>query len=139
MGYAVLEGSDNPDKPYLYIREMDEECMEAMYLKLSEGRLPQKDDELVIGRHIRYNGMVDLQVGDTLTLQIGNRMSDGYLLDQGNPYTYDLETLAPVLEKTYTIVGVAERPGQLVEDRYAPGYSVFSYMDEETVWTGVYA
>ena len=139
VGYAVLEGSDNPDKPYLYIREMDEKGMEALYLKLSEGRLPQRDDELVIGRHIRHNGMVDLQVGDTLTLQIGNRMSDGYLLGQGNPYSYDLEALIPVLEKTYTIVGVVERPGELVEDRYAPGYSVFSYMGEETGKTGAYA
>ena len=138
VGYAVLEGSDNPDKPYLYIREMDEECMEALYLQLGEGRLPQSDDELVIARHIRYNGMVDLKVGDTLTLQVGNRMSDGYLLDQGNPYSYELETLIPVLEKTYTIVGVVERPGELVEDRYAPGYSVFSCMDEENVKTGTY-
>lgn len=139
VGYAVLEGSDNPDKPYLYIREMDEKCMEALYLQLVEGRLPQKDDELVIGRHIRYNGMVDFKVGDTLTLQVGNRMSEGYFLDQSNPYTYDSEALELVLEKTYTIVGVVERPGELVEDRYAPGYSVFSLMDEETAGTGAHA
>lgn len=128
IGYAVLEGSENPDKPYLYIRAVDEEGIRSMALNLTEGRMPEKDDELVIGRHVRYNGMVNLQVGDTLTIQVGQRMSDGYVLVQSNPYTYEEEYLEPAWEKTYTIVGVVERPGLVVESRYAPGYSAFTYM-----------
>ena len=135
IGYAMLEGSENPDKPYLYLRAVDEEAIRSMALKLTEGRMPEKDDELVISRHIRYNGMVNLQVGDTLTLQLGERMSDGFTLDQSNPYIYEEEYLEPVQEKTYTIVGVVERPGMVGERRMAPGYSVFTCMDE--AWEGI--
>lgn len=136
VGYAILEGSDNPDKPYLYIRAIDEKAAESMALNLTEGRLPENDDELVIGGHIRYNGMVNLQVGDTLTLQIGKRMSDGFSLDQSNPYSYEEENFNPVQEKTYTVVGILERPNLTVEPRTTPGYSVFTLMDTENLSAG---
>ena len=136
VGYAILEGSENPDKPFLYIRAIDENSVDSMALKLTEGRLPENDDELVIGRHIRYNGMVDLQVGDTLTLQIGQRMSDGFSLAQSNPYLYEEENFQSVQEKTYTVVGVLERPNQTVEPRTAPGYSVFTFMDTQDLNAG---
>lgn len=128
VGYAWLEGSENPDKPYLYIRAIDRAGAEAMPLRLTEGRMPETDSELVIGRHILYNGMVDLQVGDELTLQVGERRSGGELLDQGKPYTYENESLQPSFTKTYTVVGIVERPEYFVENRYAPGYSAFTYL-----------
>ena len=130
LGYAMLEGSENPDKPYLYLRAVDEEGFRSMALKLADGRMPEKDDELVISRHIRYNGMVNLQVGDTLTLQVGERISDGFSLNQSHSYIYEEEHLEPNHEKTYTIVGVVERPSLAEEGRMAPGYSVFTYMNE---------
>lgn len=136
VGYAILEGSENPDKPYLYIRAIDEKSIDSMALKLTEGRLPENDEELLIGGHIRYNGMVDLQVGDTLTLQIGQRMSGGFSLDQSNPYSYEEENFNPVQEKAYTVVGILERPNQTIEPRTAPGYSVFTLMDTEDLSAG---
>ncbi len=130
VGYALLEGSQNSDKPYLYIRAADKEGMNALSLQLREGRMPENDEELLIGRHIQTNGMAALQVGDVVTLQIGSRISDGYELNQGVSYTYEEEQLVPVTEKTYTIVGVAERPNEVVEGRTAPGYSTFTCMEE---------
>ena len=133
VGYAWLEGSENPDKPYLYIRAVDQAGAEAMPLRLTEGRMPETDSELVIGRHILYNGMVDLQVGDELTLQVGERRSGGELLDQGKPYTYERESLQPSFTKTYTVVGIVERPEYFVENRYAPGYSAFTYLSGDDI------
>lgn len=129
IGYAILEGSENPDKPYLFVRAVDQAGMEALALKLTEGRMPENDSEIVIGRHIRYNGMVDLKVGDVLSLDICRRVSDGFELNQGNPYGYEEESLEPLYHKTYTIVGVVERPNYVAEIRMAPGYSVFTYLD----------
>ncbi len=40
VGYGLLEGSQNPDKPYLYLRATDQEGQKAMALKLVEGRMP---------------------------------------------------------------------------------------------------
>lgn len=126
-GYALLEGSGNPDKPYVYLSATDSLGMEAMGLRLTEGRLPQNDSELCISRHIRYNGMVDWKVGDVVTLSLGRRMSEGYELSQSNRYIYDEEALEVEAEKTYTIVGMVERPNYRIEERMAPGYSVFTY------------
>ena len=130
IGYAVLEGCTNPDKPYIYIRAVDASGIQAMSLELSEGRMPWNEDEIVIGRHIRSNGDVELGVGDTLTVQVGERISEGYSLNQSNPYMETEEKFVPAYEKTYTIVGVVERPNFQVELRSAPGYSVFSYLED---------
>lgn len=130
VGYAELEGSYNPDKPYVYIRSLNREGFEAFSLKLIAGRLPQNAGEIVISNHIRTNGMVDFQVGDTLVLQVGERMSEGYVLGQSNPYVYDEEELLQREEKTYEVVGIVERPNYELEQRTAPGYSVFSFLED---------
>lgn len=140
IGYAPLEGCMNPDKPYVYIRAVDASGIQAMSLELIEGRMPQNGNEIVISRHIRSNGSVDLRVGDTITFQIGERVSEGYFLNQGNPYNNE-ETFSPIEEKTYTIVGMIERPNYQVEFRSAPGYSVFTHLEnaEEAEALEIYA
>ncbi len=133
VGYVLLDGSSNTDKPYLYIREMDSAGFDAAMLRITQGRLPENDSELLITRHIGYNGMVEFSVGDCVTMQIGSRMSKGVSLGQSVPYAYEGERFVPEEEKTYTIVGVAERPVTSVENRMAPGYSVFTRMDESAL------
>lgn len=86
LGYAKLSESENEDKPYLYVMAFDETAMENAGLTLIEGRMPQKDTELVMAQTIQTNGGVDYQVGDVLTLSIGKRKSKGYELTQQNPY-----------------------------------------------------
>lgn len=129
IGYAVLEGCTNPDKPYVYIRAVNEAGIRAMSLELTEGRMPRNENEVVISRHIRSNGNVNLGVGDTLTLQVGERHSEGYSLNQSNPYIHEEETFVPSFERTYTVVGMIERPNFQVESRSAPGYSIFTYLE----------
>ena len=128
--YAVLEGSQNPDKPYLYLCGVDEEAVDTYGLELTQGRMPENGSELVISRHIQYNGMVNLQVGDTITLEVGQRISEGYLLRQNNPYLYEEEMLTDKESRTYTIVGIIERPNYNVEDRIAPGYSAYTRLED---------
>lgn len=124
LGYAVLEGSQNPDKPYLFLSAVDEEAMDTYGLVLTQGRMPENGSELVISRHIHYNAMVDLQVGDSITLNVGRRVSGEDPLRQNHPYLYEEEMLTGQESRTYTIVGIIERPNYNVEDRIAPGYSV---------------
>lgn len=131
VGYAVLEGCTNPDKPYIYIRAVNASGIQAMQLELREGRMPWSQDEVVIGNHIRSNGNVDLGVGDTLTVQVGERISEGHSLNQSNPWLGEEEGFVPSCERIYTIVGVIERPNYQVEQRMAPGYSVFTCLENE--------
>lgn len=130
LGYAVLEGSQNPDKPYLFLSAVDEEAMDTYGLVLTQGRMPENGSELVISRHIHYNAMVDLQVGDSITLNVGRRVSGEDPLRQNNPYLYEEEMLTGQESRTYTIVGIIERPNYNVEDRIAPGYSVFTRLED---------
>ena len=65
-GYAVLEGCQNPDKPYLYVTAMDKEAETALSLKLVSGRMPENGSELVVGRHTGSNGLVEIKVGDVI-------------------------------------------------------------------------
>ena len=130
LGYAVLEGSRNPDKPYVFVCGMDKTVQDALSLQLVSGRMPENDRELVIGRHIRSNGLVDIKVGDVLTLCVGNRMSEGLRQTQQTPYLYEKEALEPSFERIFTVVGIIERPITGVEPTTAPGYSVFTLMGD---------
>ncbi len=133
-GYAFLDDGKNMYKPYLYVEEFDQKAFEMYPIHLVEGRLPQNSSELVISDHVISNGRVAYKVGDTLTLQLGKRMLDsGEELNQMNPLQTDeegttvYEKLVPDHTRTFTIVGIIERPG--TENYSAPGYSAFTVLD----------
>lgn len=86
IGYAIAEGCTNEYKPYLYIIGADKNFMETMPVHLTGGRLPKTSEEILLPEHLAENGEVYYKVGDVLTLEIGERVSDGYTLGQNNPY-----------------------------------------------------
>ena len=139
VGYAKLDGSINPGKPYLFLMEFDRNALQNSSFKIVEGRLPENENEVVISQHIIDNGGVELKVGDTLSLDVGTRrlVEDGYILNQNNPYLADEENNEENLEeeitdtqhKTYTIVGIMKRPSYELEDYQAPGYTIITYSD----------
>lgn len=127
IGYATLEGGQNPDKPYLFITGWNEEALDALPIKMLSGRLPENSSGVVIPAHIAANGGVKLSVGDTLTLSVGNRMSGDQKLSQHDSYRAGEETLVPTTEKTYTVVGICQRPA--IEEYAAPGYTLITTED----------
>lgn len=137
VGYAKLEGCINSGKPYLFVMEFNDKALQNSAIKLVEGRLPENENEVVISQHIIDNGGVELKVGDTLSLDVGNRrlVEGGYILNQNNPYLADEENNEENLEeeitdtqhKTYTIVGIMKRPSYELEDYQAPGYTIITY------------
>ena len=98
--------------------------------------MPENENEILIPDHLQYNGGSNLQVGDTITLQIGKRKTKtGEELFQSNPYItkedaqdsdvpYEEEYIEVETTKTYTIVGIIERPN--FEIFSAPGYTLIS-------------
>lgn len=124
IGYAVLDGCQNPDKPYLFLAGFSPETFDALPVTLLSGRLPQKEDEILIPAHAITNGGVSLAAGDVLTLAVGKRLGANGALCQDQPYTYGAERLAAEEEKTYTIVGVCLRP--FFEETQAPGYTAIT-------------
>lgn len=132
IGYAMLDGGKNPDKPYLFLAGFDQETFEEVPVNLLSGRFPENSGEILASSHILANGGVKMSVGDTLTLAVGTRQDKEGALNQHNPYHSGEETLSGTVEKTYTVVGICERP--VFEERSAPGYTMITIADgaEET-------
>lgn len=63
-------------------------------------------------------------MGDTITLEVGSRMSEGYALGQNNPYEEtNNETIENTVSVTYKVVGIFERPSTALEPFSSPGYT----------------
>src|SRR5690606_24237369 len=90
LGYAELEGSKNPDKPYVQVKEYDFNAFEHFSVDLIEGRLPKTPKEIVISEHIIDDGGVSLEIGQTITLQVGERY---YKLDGEEGIAGDISSL----------------------------------------------
>lgn len=148
IGYSRLEGCYNPDKPYLYLCGLDENADGMIPILLSDGRLPENDKELLLPEHLSYNGGITYQLDDTLSLEIGDRISDSThnLLGQETGYLYSVEEWKkmgiPAEElasketeswsaretRTYTVVGFYKRPA--IEGYSAPGYTALTKSTE---------
>lgn len=138
LGYAFLEGNQNKYKPYLFIKEYDSQGFKQIPIKLRKGRLPRTGNEVVISEEIAQRAKVNLQIGDQLVLDIGQRVK---IEDDGQPLTQQAplqagdgeiaETVKTTTTNSYTIVGIIARPAW--EPAWAPGYTVISYVDESSL------
>ena len=111
-----------------------------MPVHLILGTLPKDSTEIILPEHLTSNGKVNYKLGDTVTLDVGDRMLDGRRLGQDTPvYTYDSETQVEIMSgerlentepRTYTVVGIYERP--TFEDYSAPGYTALTAADTKS-------
>lgn len=123
LGYAKIN-TENEYKPYAYVMTIDKNDFDSVGIELTDGELPKNNNEIIIPRHLRNNGKVDLKVGDTITLEVGSRMSEGYALGQNNPYEEtNNETIENTVSVTYKVVGIFERPSTALEPFSSPGYT----------------
>lgn len=129
IGYAALNDGKNPDKPYLFVTGFNEKAFKDLPIKMISGRLPQNSGEVLIPVHLSANGGVNYAVGDTLSLAVGDRVNGRGRLTQHTPYNPEdgSEAVVPKAEKTYTVVGICERPS--FEEAAAPGYTLITASD----------
>jgi putative ABC transport system permease protein len=133
LGYAKLEGSQNKNKPYLFIKEFNKKGLENFPIKVATGRMPSAMNEIAISKEISANAKVIYQIGDQITMDIGERYLTGAKDALGQNDTLQqnqgelTETLKVEKTKSYTVVGTIERPSW--EPTWSPGYTVISYVD----------
>ncbi|MEH7353473.1 ABC transporter permease [Neobacillus drentensis] len=137
-GYALLEDGQNESKPYLFIKEYNAQGLKQFPIELSKGRVPKANNEVVLSEHIASNAKVEYKIGDKLTLEVGQRTMPGvkdHVFGQEDPLQLeDEKTSESVTNKTtksYTVVGFIKRPTW--EPTWSPGYTVISYVDENTI------
>ncbi len=142
LGWAILDGSENSGKPYVQVMEYDKTALENYGIKLINGRLPENSNEILISEHIRSDAQVNWKVGDTITLKVGDRVTEeGFKLDDSNPYNVEyneeldvyeesefMEYIINTEERTYTIVGITERLSY--EGYVSPGYKVITFKEK---------
>ncbi|MDD2434796.1 MAG: FtsX-like permease family protein [Bacilli bacterium] len=127
LGFSYFEKSTNEYKPYLHVLGVNTDYFNE--LTLVEGRFPNNDSEVVISSHIATNGGVNYQIGDTLNLELGDRISDGKALSNDYGYTNsESEYIDIKNKKEYLIVGIIKR--SVFEDYSAPGYNLFTIINE---------
>ena len=131
LGYAAAEGIHNPVKPYLYLLAAEEDAQQLLPVHITSGRFPQTSGEILIPEHLRIDGRLPLEIGDTLSLDLGSRESEGYPLRQQNPYHLGEEGLKSREHRSYRVVGFYERLSYTLEPYEAPGYTAFTRMDTQ--------
>ena len=134
-GYSILEGSNNKSKPYLRVLELDEDAFETLPIRLISGRLPLSNDEVLISEHIYSNGGVKYNIGDKLSLDIGDRiLGDGTVITDLKSYFVGendeiIESLDVKDSRTYTVVGISKRLDYEFESHFDPGYTLITKMN----------
>ena len=124
LGFAYLENSANQYKPYLYINSVSKKYFDE--LELIEGVFPRNNSEVVISKHIIDNGGTEYKVGDTITLEVGNRILEGEIADNSIGYRdQEIDYIDLKETKSYKIVGIVERSN--FENYSAPAYMIFTY------------
>lgn len=134
VGYAKLEDSINEDKPYLCIESIASNFTDMSPIHLTNGRMAENKNELVISEHLSANGNVNYKIGDTITLDVGKREAgEGLLWGQFVAFDKESEKLTDTVSKTYEIVGICERP--VLENFSAPGYTAFTTGENEAAYS----
>ena len=108
LGYALYNETDK-ENPYIQIYSSND--IKDLSFHITSGRVPINNNEIIITKKALTSS--NLKIGDTLTLYVGQRITDdGYILNNNNPYYEENnETIKNGIEKTYKIVGTFEKRG----------------------------
>lgn len=141
FGYAELDGSKNEFKPYIYVLGADENAQSVLPIHITMGSYPTSVTEILLPEHILSSGGMTYQIGDTITLDLGERNVEGIYRYQDTPcYTIEYvdgsdrrvkaeENIEVRETRTYKVVGFYERISTKVEPYSAPGYTALTVMD----------
>ncbi|MBR3275868.1 MAG: ABC transporter permease [Eubacterium sp.] len=133
VGWADLD-IQNDYKPYLLVESLEEGFENFLAVRTVRGRLPENSSEIVIPKHLGEQTGVVYDVGDTITLSVGERMFYGSALSETDSYSPS-ETLDVTGEKTYTVTGIIERMDYEVENFSCPGYMAFTFGEKTETHT----
>ena len=120
IGYSELNESVKDYKTYLQLKEFDETALNNFGIILTEGRLPQNNNELIISKRVREATENFYNIGDKITLELDSRHPDE---SEGN--------LEITETREFTIVGIMEVPNLQVDRHSSYGYTVITKLTEQ--------
>ncbi len=142
LGYVKIDSKDKKT-PYINISETSgADYFNSLPIHLHSGRLPESSDEIILPDSFYANENEGFKVGDTVTLEVGDRFYDGNKLGQQDYVSYyDEEKNKDVFveeefivreTRTYKVVGIYEST-DLIERHDSPGYVAFTVGDGKPV------
>ncbi|MBR6378002.1 MAG: ABC transporter permease, partial [Oscillospiraceae bacterium] len=121
VGWAMV----NPAQryyPYLKIESLGEGATDLVSVRITEGRLPENEGELILSDRAEASTGVPYKLGQVLTLSVGQRLdAQGTELGDNNPYQAGQEQLAEARERVYKVVGFYRRLNYSLEPSALPG------------------
>ena len=121
LGFAEV-ANENDGKPYLLVQSLGDTEHALFPINLVSGRMPEKEDEILLPENFIANAKEKYQVGDTITLETGQRFIEKEQLSENTPYQ-EKESLKNTTKHTFTIVGIMERLPFEIEEFSCPGYT----------------
>ena len=120
VGWANI-APDNEVYPYLYVCSITPSVTELVPVRVLEGRLPENENELLIPNNLERSNGVHYTVGQTVSLTVGQRLSDGVQLGSSASYLGEEEHLEKTEVRSYTIVGICDKLPSSLEGYSLPG------------------
>lgn len=159
LGQTEFSLSANAQRPYLNVKAYSEQCFDWMNIKLTEGRLPQSPNEVLLSESVREDGSA-VRIGDTVAAEFFDRsvtgISEGVTttfpfyeitLEYGEtvevpenfPYYGENDSFRENrnykdLRKEYTVVGFMENPGYETGD--SAGYTALTRVSPDMTADG---
>lgn len=154
-GATEFEQSANDERPYLNVKAYEPACFDWMNIHLTEGRLPENEQEIVISRSAIDDG-AKIQTGDWIDARFFQRSITGINAEAGGtifpffgieleygetkavpesfPYYGENESFRENVEYTgktgrYQVVGIIEAPSY--EDSGAAGYTAVTGLGDD--------
>lgn len=136
IGYAKIgENDEDLFGQYLYLQSIDEKAAEMLSLKLTQGRLPENENEIIIQGGLQQNDN-EIRIGDTISFPVGDRKDEeGNSLLYNAPVQYNeevklTETFQKREDRQFTVVGFLEHWGNT--QRSGAGLDAFIGKDPES-------
>ena len=86
VGYALLDGGTNSERPYIHVYSLDNSSFNNMCMELLEGRYPENSSEIAINEDILKNSSKEYKIGDKISLNIGDRYAGDKYIRSGFDY-----------------------------------------------------
>lgn len=154
MGFSDCAVSKNEQKPYWKIKGYSERCFDWFHIQLKSGRLPEKENEIIISQSVLDDG-ADIKIGDTISTDCFQRFVKGidkeaektifpfYNLTVKTGETVEVPQEFPVLREsdtvkeihkdtgyhgTFTVVGIMKTPSY--EGKAAAFYTALTFIPD---------
>jgi putative ABC transport system permease protein len=103
LGYSKLS---NEKRNLVQVKAFDNAAFEGYQIHLKEGKLPTNGNEIILSE--RAITLINKKIGDSITLNIGNRVDKNGEEREG-PGLYDNETIVNGKSKDFKIVGIMNK------------------------------